>query len=95
MQVNITARHFTLSDQLKEFIHIKIKKIEKFNFDIINCNIVLTKEANMENVEIICHSKGHDFVAHNSSNNFEKSFIFSMDKIISQIKKIHDKFSNH
>ena len=31
MKVEITARHFSPSDHLKELIHEKIKKIEKFN----------------------------------------------------------------
>ena len=41
MKVEITARHFSPSDHLKELIHEKIKKIEKFKKKS-NCNPIIT-----------------------------------------------------
>ena len=95
MQVDITARHFTLSSQLKEMVFEKLKKIEKFNNGIISCRVVLTKEANFEDVEIVAHGKGHHFVAHENADNFEKSLINAIDKITIQVKKQHEKLVNH
>ena len=95
MKVDITARHFSPSDQLKEMIYEKLKKIEKFNSGIINCRVVLTKETNCEDVEIVAHGKGHYFVAHENLNNFEKSLISAVDKITTQVKKQHDRIVNH
>ncbi len=91
MKINITSRHFTPSENLKEIIFQKVQKILKFNPLIINCNIILTKESNREEVEIIVHLKGNDFIATESSDNFEKSINVVVDKIISQVKKQHDK----
>ena len=48
MKVDITARHFSPSEQLKEMVYQKLKKIEKFNSDIMDCSVVLTKEVNFE-----------------------------------------------
>ena len=70
MKVDITARHFSLSVQLKEMVYEKLKKIEKFNRSIMNCRVILTKEANFEDVEIVVNSKGHHFVANENSDNF-------------------------
>ena len=95
MQVDITARHFTPSVQLKEMVYEKLKKIEKFNSGIISCRVVLTKEANFEDVEIVVYGKGHHFVAHENLNNFEKSLISAVDKITTQVKKQHDRIVNH
>ena len=61
MNIEITARHFTASHKLKELIYEKIKKIKKFNSSIMNCHVILTKENNSENVEIVAHAKGYDF----------------------------------
>ena len=72
MEIDITARHFSPSDRLKEMIYEKLKKIEKFNSDIMNCRVVLTKEANFKDVEIVVNGKGHHFVANENSENFEK-----------------------
>ena len=95
MKVDITARHFSPSDQLKEMVYEKQHKIEKFNNSITSCRVVLTKEANFEDVEIVIHSKGYHFVAHENSNNFEKSLITAVDKITIQVKKQHEKLVNH
>ena len=95
MQVDITARHFTPSVQLKEMVYEKLKKIEKFNNDILSCRVVLTKEANFEDVEILVQGKGHQFIAHENLDNFEKSLISAIDKITIQVKKQHGKLVNH
>ena len=95
MKVDITARHFTPSVQLKEMVYEKLKKIEKFNSGIISCRVVLTKEANFEDVEIVVYGKGHHFVAHENLDNFEQSLNSAVDKITIQIKKQHEKMVNY
>ena len=73
MKVDITARHFILSKNLRETVDQKVQKILKFNQIIITCQIVLTKESHNEKAEIILHLKGKDFIATHSSESFEKS----------------------
>ena len=91
MNIEITARHFTASDKLKELINEKIIKIEKFNNGIMNCHVILTKENGCENIEINAHIKGHDFSAHESGDVFEKSLRNAVEKISIQIKKQHER----
>ena len=91
MNIEITSRHFTASEQLKELVNEKVKKIEKFNNEIISCNVILTKENNSENVEIIAHAKGHDFISSENEDIFERSLTNAVDKISTQIKKRNEK----
>ena len=91
MNIEITARHFTASDQLKELIYEKIKKIKRFNSDIMSCSVILTKDNNCENVEIIARVKGNDIAAHENADVFERSLINAINKISIQIKKKHKK----
>ena len=91
MNIEITARHFTASDKLKELINEKIMKIKKFNSGIINCHVILTKENSSENVEINARIKGYDFSAHESGDVFEKSLRNAVEKISIQIKKQHER----
>ena len=91
MNIEITSRHFTASEQLKELVSEKVKKIEKFNNEIISCNVILTKENNSENVEIIVHAKGHDFISSQNEDIFELSLTNAVYKISNQIKKQHEK----
>ena len=95
MNIEITSRHFTASAQLKELVNEKIKKIERFNNIIISCYVILTKEHNSENVEIIVHVKGHDFISSENEDIFERSLINAVDKISTQIKKHHEKTLSH
>ena len=95
MNIEITARHFTASDKLKELINEKIKKIEKFNSEIMSCHVILNKENNSENVEIVARAKGYDFVAHENADIFERSLKDAIDKISIQIKKQHAKSIRH
>ena len=91
MNIEITARHFTASSQLKDLIHEKIKKIKRFNSAIMSCHIILTKENNSENVEIIARAKGYDFAAHENADIFERSLVNAINKISIQIRKQHEK----
>ena len=95
MNIEITSRHFTASDHLKDLIQEKIKKIEKFNKSIINCQVILTKENSSENVEIIVHAKGHDFIASENGDTFKRSLNNAIDKMSVQIKKQHEKDIGH
>ena len=46
MNIEITSRHFTASNDLKNLVYEKVKKIEKYNNDIISCYVILTKKHN-------------------------------------------------
>ena len=91
MNIEITARHFTASNKLKELINEKIIKIGKFNSGIMNWHVILTKENSSENVEINAHIKGHYFSAHENGDVFEKSIRNAVEKISIQIKKQHER----
>ena len=91
MNIEITSRHFAASDKLKDLVNEKVKKIEKFGNEILSCHVVLAKENNSENVDIIAHAKGHDYFSSENEDIFEHSLIKAVDKISIQIKKQHAK----
>ena len=80
MNLKITSRHFSASNKLKILVFEKIKKIEKFNNNVKNCHIILIKENNNENVEIILHLRGHDFISSADDKNFESSLTIIAEK---------------
>ena len=96
MNIEITSRHFTPSEELKALVNEKFSKVNKFNIELTRCHVILSKEnVQEESVEIIAHSKGHEFVAHDNSNVFEKSLANSVNKLSIQLKKQHDKIVGH
>ena len=44
MNINITARNITISDNLAELIKLKLYKLSKYDEDIRSADIVLLKE---------------------------------------------------
>jgi len=96
MNIEITSRHFSPSKKLKILIDDKISKVRKFNIKLTRCHVILSKEIySEESVEIVAHSKGHEFVAHDNSSIFEKSLTNAVNKLIVQLKKQHDKDLDH
>ena len=96
MNIEITSRHFTSSEELKRLVNDKLAKLEKFNITLTRCHVILSKENGVEeSVEIVAHSKGHEFVAHDNSNTFEKSLANSVNRLSIQLKKQHDRIVGH
>jgi ribosomal subunit interface protein len=96
MNIEITSRHFSPSEKLKELVNEKLAKIDKFNVNLTRCHVILSKENGAEeSVEIVAHSKGHEFVAHDNSSVFEKSLANSVNKLSIQLKKQHDRIVGH
>jgi len=96
MNIDITSRHFTSSEELKRLVNDKLAKLEKFNVTLTRCHVILSKENGVEeSVEIVAHSKGHEFVAHDNSSTFEKSLANSVNKLSIQLKKQHDRIITH
>ena len=96
MNVEITSRHFTPSEELKALVNEKISKVNKFNIELTRCHVILSREnGSEESVDIVAHSKGHEFVAHDNSSVFEKSLANSVKKLSIQLKKQHDKIVAH
>jgi ribosomal subunit interface protein len=96
MNIEITARHFTASEELKTLVNNKLSKLDKFNVTLTRCHVILSKEnAVEEQVEIVAHSKGHEYIAHDNSSVFEKSLANSVNKLSIQLKKEHDRMLGH
>ena len=96
MNVEITSRHFTPSEEMKALVNEKFSKVNKFNIELTRCHVILSREnSSEESVEIVAHSKGHEFVAHDNSSVFEKSLANSVNKLLIQLKKEHDKIVAH
>jgi ribosome-associated translation inhibitor RaiA len=57
MNIDITARGFSLSDSLKSFVNEKSLLLKKYDSNISSAKIVLIKEGRAEKIELIVSSK--------------------------------------
>tara|TARA_B100000902_G_C27158532_1_gene837463 strand:+ start:632 stop:901 length:270 start_codon:yes stop_codon:yes gene_type:complete len=87
MNIEITARNFTPSDQLKDFINDKLLYLSRFDSNIDFAKVVLLKESRAEKVELIISSKNKKYVTKCYSSVFEKTMANAIDNIKVQIRK--------
>tara|TARA_Y100000996_G_scaffold221451_1_gene174309 strand:- start:3514 stop:3810 length:297 start_codon:yes stop_codon:yes gene_type:complete len=96
MNIEITARKFTPSSDLKSFINDKLLYLLKFDSNIDFAKVVLLKESRAEKVELIISSKNNRYVTKCYSSVFEKTVVNAIDNIKVQIrKKTANKKSHH
>jgi ribosomal subunit interface protein len=89
MNIDITGRGFTPSEKLKNFINEKLTSLEKYDPNISNSKVVLTKEGRAEKAELIISAKKNNYIAKCYSSVFEKTIVNAISKVKSQIEKAH------
>tara|TARA_B100000927_G_scaffold170425_1_gene137431 strand:+ start:182 stop:457 length:276 start_codon:yes stop_codon:yes gene_type:complete len=89
MNIDITARNFTPSPDLKSFITSKLSTLSKYDSNITSSKVVLSKEGRAEKVEILLRSNKNSYITKCYSSIFEKTVMHAINKIKVQIKKHH------
>tara|TARA_X000001036_G_scaffold151178_1_gene143677 strand:- start:333 stop:599 length:267 start_codon:yes stop_codon:yes gene_type:complete len=87
MNIEITARHFTPSEDLKAFVKEKVPKLLKYDPKINLIKVVLLKESRAEKVELIVNSKNKQYITNCYSSVFEKTILKAINNIKIQIIK--------
>jgi len=97
MTTTITARHFQLTDSLKEQVGKILKEVEKFNLNIHNAHIIMDKDKrDFFTIEIVTHIPGKGVVVVKKR---EKDLYTAIDKAKDKLEKLlrryHDKITSH
>ena len=91
MNFSITARHFKLQDDLKEYVEEKIKKLDRYHENILDVDVVLGWEKQNRYAEIRISVYGKQIVIKEISEEIRKSFDLALDRAERQLKKYKDK----
>ena len=95
MQITITARHFHLTNAIRDHINDSVFKLEKYFENLITAHFVLSFENNQNIVELIVHAPKHNLKSETSEKDMYLAIDYSVDKMEQQIKKMKDKWNNH
>ena len=87
MDLNITARHFKLKPDLRDYIEGKMAKLPKFHEKIINANVILGWEKLSRNVEIRLNVYNDNIIVAEKSEDLRKSFDLAIDRTERQLVK--------
>jgi ribosomal subunit interface protein len=91
MRFNITARHFKLSDELKEFTQSETYRLKKYYDGIIDTEVILGWEKKMRSAEIKIAVFGTTLTAKEQSEDMKLAVRQAVDKLERQLIKYKDK----
>ncbi|MBT3169145.1 MAG: ribosome-associated translation inhibitor RaiA [Candidatus Cloacimonetes bacterium] len=95
MQITITARHFDLTDAIRDHVYANSERIEKFFDHIIDIHFVLSFENNRSNVELLVHAPKHTLKSEVTEKDMYLAIDEVIDKMVVQIKKMKSKWNGH
>jgi ribosomal subunit interface protein len=86
MKIAITARHFDLSPALKDFVQEKITKFDRYLNDIIDGEIILTRESGFDIAEGKIHLSHTVFMAKGRSNDMYLAVSEMVSRLLKQLR---------
>jgi ribosomal subunit interface protein len=95
MDIQITARHSKASESLKETIQAEVARFEKYDDRITTCHVIIDEEGPQKKIEIVVHTKKHQFAAHGLSESLGVALDEAVNHIETQLRKNSEKLKNH
>ena len=91
MKPRISARNTRISDDAKQRIEKACAKLDRFFSRIRDCEVVLDKQRQSTQVEIIVKVPHQTIAASCSDENLYKAIDIAKERVETQLKKYHDK----
>ncbi len=95
MQIIITARHFDLTNTIRDHVESECEKLGKYFDQIMNAHFVLSLENNRNNVEMIFSIPRNSLKSVASASDMYVAINDAVDKMENQIKKLKGKWFDH
>ena len=96
MEITITFRHLEPNESLKQYVHEKVSRIEKYLSKITEVSVILALEKRSNIAEVIVNGNRAKIAAKETNeDNMYTAIDFVMDKIERQAKKHKDKITSH
>ncbi len=94
MNLNITARHFEVTEELRDYIEKKLKKLEHYDHLITKTDIVLSADAFNKIAEGKIGMRGNFIIAKTKSNDVYTAINLLADKLLKQVKTFDGKLKS-
>jgi len=85
MRLELTARHFQLSEPLRRLADKWARKLERFDDRIIECQVV---EKHRKTAEVLLNVNGHILKAAHESHDMYLSLDGAFEKVEAQLKRL-------
>lgn len=94
MRINLSARHFRASENLKKFAHEEVMRLRKYYDGIIDCEIIFEKQREVRSCDISIKVYGTVLTSSVSTDDHFKSTVGAVDKLEQQLRKYKGKKRN-
>ena len=93
--MRITARHFDLTKDIKDYAERKVFPLAKYFDRIIDSHLILTVEKHRKMAELSMGVYGQTLVAHSETDDLYASIDDVTEKMERQLTKYNDRMSDH
>ncbi len=95
MQITITARHFDLTNAIRDFIEQSCEKLSRYFDHIISIHVILTLENMRNHVEMNLHASKFNIQSESEEMDMYIAVEAAIEKMEVQLKKLKDKVTDH
>lgn len=91
MNVQITARHFELTDGIKEALNKRLEKLEKLVKESSRIHVVMEASKHGQKIELMIHLNEHFVKSEETDNDLYTAIDLATDKLVQKIHKLDRK----
>ncbi|HTL71379.1 MAG TPA: ribosome-associated translation inhibitor RaiA [Candidatus Eisenbacteria bacterium] len=95
MEIDITGRHFHVTEALKDYAAEKMKKLDKYSLKLEHAHVVMEVQKFRHVTEITIRGKGIRLTAKNESLDMYAAFDKCFGNIQLQLRRQHDRVRDH
>ncbi|OQY39200.1 MAG: ribosomal subunit interface protein [Candidatus Cloacimonetes bacterium 4572_65] len=95
MHISITARHFELTNAIRDHVEESLFKLKRFFDQIITIHVTLALENNRNSCEISLHASKFSLQSDGEAMDMYIAIDETIERMESQIKKLKDKVTDH
>lgn len=91
MEVEISGRHFDITDVIEDHVERRIKKLPRYDDQILRISVVLEVDSGNEKAEVIAKCRGTTLVAESTGHDMHASIDEAFSKMEREVKRHHEK----
>lgn len=90
MAINITFRHMDSTEALKDYVHTKLERVQKYLRAPLDAHVTMHQVKHQFCAEMQVTASGKSYKASHESEDLYKSLDYVIDKVEGQIARAHD-----
>lgn len=95
MQVDITGQQLELTESIKDYVELKMKRLSRHFDEVLNAHIILSVEKLRQKAEATLYTQGKTIFAQANDENLYAAIDELADKLDRQIIKHKEKSKSH